>query len=225
MHQIAAHILRSYVDGVPVSEYDYKHFVSTMALLRLGIATLQHEFVDALTNLDPLTGAPNRSEMVTHLCEERELAKRNVSKCVIVMMEMDNFKNINDKYGYVVGDNALIDDARYLMEHLGPYDRVFRYGVEEFLICLSGADLESSHDLIDRLREELGSLPHDANGQGKFQTTVSFGRTLLDPDLPVEESIERANKALYVAKKAGRNRCIDWDASMISMRIEPEGSA
>jgi diguanylate cyclase len=214
MHQLAGRLLRSSVDGVPISIGEYERFLSTMKLLRLEITTIQRELVDTLFNLDPLTGTPNRSRMLTKLRAERELAKRNVSTCVIVMMDLDNFKSVNDKYGHVVGDKVLIDFAHYLMTHLRPYDMVFRYGGEEFLICMPGTSLESAHDIMDRLREELGSLPHDANGHEKFQTTVSFGLTLLDPDVPVENSIDRADRALYVAKKAGRNRCITWDASM-----------
>jgi PleD family two-component response regulator len=75
------------------------------------------------------------------------------------------------------------------------------------------------------LREELASLPHEADGKGTFHVTVSFGLTLLDPDTPVEQSIERADKALYVAKTSGRNRAIAWDASMNVLAAEPEGSA
>lgn len=225
MHQFAGSLLRATVDGVPISISDYERFVSTMKLLRLEITTIQSELEDALFNLDPLTGTPNRSGMLTKLRAERELVKRNVSTCVVVMMDLDEFKGVNDKYGHGVGDKVLVSFARYVMTHLRPYDKVFRYGGEEFLICLPGADLQSGHDVIDRLREELGSLPHDANGKGKFQMTVSFGLALLDPDLPVELSIDRADKALYVAKTTGRNRTITWDASMKGLPAKPEGSA
>ena len=75
-------------------------------------------------------------------------------------------------------------------------------------------DLQAGRTIIDRLREELGSLPYEADGKGIFHVTVSFGVTLLDPDLPVEQSVDRADKALYVAKARGRNRAIAWDASM-----------
>jgi diguanylate cyclase (GGDEF)-like protein len=87
---------------------------------------------------------------------------------------------------------------------------------------LPDTDLEAGRNIIDRLREELGSLPYEANGKGIFHVTVSFGVTLLDPDLPVEQSIDRADKALYVAKAKGRNRAITWDASMNVLPAEPE---
>jgi len=141
------------------------------------------------------------------------------------MIDLDNFKTVNDIYGHAVGDKVLTGVAHYIMAHLRPYDKVFRYRGEEFLICLPDTDLEAGRNIIDRLREELGSLPYEADGKGIFHVTVSFGLTLLDPDLPVEQSIDRADKALYVAKRSGRNCAIIWDASMNGLPVEPEGSA
>ncbi len=82
------------------------------------------------------------------------------------------------------------------------------------MICLPDTDLQTAGDVIDRLREELASLPFEAQGKQRFQVTVSFGLILLDPNIPVEQSIDRADKALYVAKETGRNRVVNWSASM-----------
>jgi diguanylate cyclase len=225
MHQFAASLLRSMVDGAPISIHDYERFVTTLKRLRLEIETVRHEFEVALYNLDPLTGASNRVGMLTKLREERELVKRDVHECAIAMMDLDLFKTVNDQYGHAVGDNVLIAFARYVMAHLRPYDKVFRCGGEEFLICLPDAGLETGYDIIDRLREELASLPFQADGERQFHVTVSFGLTLLDPDVPVEQSIDRADKALYVAKAKGRNHLITWDASMDGPPAEAEQSA
>jgi diguanylate cyclase (GGDEF)-like protein len=209
MHRYAASLLRATVDSVPISITDYERFVSALKRLNLELETVQHEFVDALSNLDPLTGTPSRAGMLTKLREEQELVKREVRGCAVVMMDLDQFKAVNDQYGHAAGDNVLVGFA-----HLRPYDRVFRYGGEEFVICLPNADLEAGHEIIDRLREELASLPFEANGKGQFHVTASFGLTLLDAAAPVERSIDHADKALYVAKAKGRNRVITWDASM-----------
>jgi diguanylate cyclase len=214
MHRYAASLLRATVDSVPISINDYERFVSGLKRLHLELETVQHEFVDALSNLDPLTGTPSRAGMLTKLREEQELVKREVRECAVAMMDLDQFKAVNDQYGHVVGDNVLVGFARYIMAHLRPYDRVFRYGGEEFVICLPNADLEAGHEIIDRLREELASLPFEADGKGQFHVTASFGLTLLDAAAPVERSIDHADKALYVAKAKGRNRVITWDASM-----------
>ena len=214
MHQHAATLLRSSMEGTPISIQDYERFVTALKRMHLETATVQHELEDALFNLDPLTGTPSRVGMLTKLREQQELVKRKVHACGVVMMDLDNFKAVNDKYGHIIGDKVLIGVAHYVMAHLRPYDKVFRYGGEEFLICLPDADLQTGRNLIDRLREELGSLPYETDGNATFHVTISFGLTLLDPDLPVEQSIDRADKALYVAKASGRNRVIAWDASM-----------
>jgi diguanylate cyclase len=213
MHQYAASLLRSSVDGVPISIKDYERFVTALKRLHLEIATVQRDLETTLFNLDPLTGTPSRVGMLTKLRELQEFVRRDHA-CAVAMMDLDCFKSINDKYGHLAGDKVLVGYARYIMAHLRPYDRVFRYGGEEFLIFLSDSDLQAGHDIIDRLREELASLRFDGNGQGPFQVTVSFGLAPLDANAPVEQSIDHADKALYVAKMTGRNRVVTWDESM-----------
>jgi PleD family two-component response regulator len=190
---------------VPVSIKDYERFVATLKRLRLEVTTAQHEFEDALYSLDPLTGTPSRVGMLTKLREQHELVKRNVQACSVAMMDLDRFKAVNDKYGHAVGD-------------------MFRYGGEEFLICLPDTELETGHDIVDRLRAELVSLPHETDGKGVFHVSVSIGLTLLDSDISVEQAIDRADKALYVAKAQGRNCTVIWDGSMNMLSAEPERS-
>lgn len=214
MHQYAASLLRSSMDGTPISTVDFDRFVSALKRLRLEISSVQRDLQGALFNLDPLTGVGNRVEMLSKLREQQEFVRRNHA-CTLVMMDLDLFKSVNDKYGHAIGDKVLIGFAGYIMAHLRPYDKVFRYGGEEFLICLTDTDLETGHAIIDRLREELASLPFEASGKGIFHVTASFGLAALDPVMAVERSIERADKALYVAKAEGRNRVVAWDASMV----------
>jgi diguanylate cyclase (GGDEF)-like protein len=214
MHQCARSLLRATTDDVPISINDYERFVSALKRMRLEIETVRRELEDALYNLDPLTGTPSRVGMLTKLREQGELVKRSVHACAIAMMDLDLFKSVNDNHGHLVGDRVLIDSARYIMAHLRPYDKVFRYGGEEFLICLPDTDLPTGRQIVDRLREEIGSLAHQTEGKGAINVTVSAGLTLLDPDVSVETSIDRADKALYAAKAGGRNTVVIWDASM-----------
>lgn len=214
LHEYAATLLRSAAGGQPIVLEEYERFVSALKRLRLEIATVQHELKDALFNLDPLTGTPSRIGMLTKLRELQELVKRKVQACTIAMMDLDRFKIVNDTYGHGVGDKVLVDFARYVMEHLRPYDRLFRYGGEEFLLCLPDTELEAGRHIVDRLREGLAALPFFVEGKKAFNVTASFGVTLLDPDVPVEQTIERADRALYAAKARGRNRTVLWDASM-----------
>lgn len=213
MHRHAADLLRMSAGGAPISIKDYERFVNALKRLHLEISSVQHEFESALFNLDPLTGTPSRAAMLGKLREQQEFVRRD-HPCVVAMTDLDRFKSVNDRYGHLVGDKVLIGFARYIMAHLRPFDKVFRYGGEEFLICLPDTDVETGHVIVDRLREELAALPFESDGKDAFHVTVSFGIAALDPDLAVERSIARADNALYAAKRNGRNRVVDWDASM-----------
>jgi diguanylate cyclase len=214
MHQYAATLLLASKNQVPVSLLDYERFVSALKRMRLEIATLKHDLEDALYNLDPLTGITSRTGMLTKLREELEFVKRQVHSCCIAMIDIDNFKIVNDVHGHAAGDQVLITFARHLTSCLRPYDKLFRYGGEEFLLCVVDADLLAGRRIIERMRGELAAISHQSVEKGSFYVTVSAGLALLDADSSVEQSIERADKALYVAKTAGRNRIVVWDPSM-----------
>jgi diguanylate cyclase len=214
MHQYAATLLMASKNQVPVSLLDYERFVSALKRMRLEIITLKHDIEDALYNLDPLTGVASRIGMLTKLREELEFVKRKVHSCCVAMMDLDGFKIVNDVHGHAVGDQVLITFARHMASCLRPYDKLFRYGGEEFLLCAVDADLLTGRRIIERIRGELACISHQGSSKGPFYVTVSIGLTLLDPDISVEESIDRADKALYVAKSSGRDRIVVWDPSM-----------
>jgi diguanylate cyclase len=123
MHQYAATLLSASSRQVPVSLQDYERFDSALSRMRLEIVTLKRDIEDGLYNLDPLTGAASRIGMLTKLREEQELVKRKVHSCCVAMMDLDNFKNVNDTHGHAIGDRVLVGFARYVMAHLRPYDK------------------------------------------------------------------------------------------------------
>src|SRR5579864_3488564 len=213
MHQFAGQLLRISAKGEANSIQTYDQFVNALKRLRLEISTLKHELEDNLTSLDPLTGTPGRLVMLTKLREEQELVKRDVHACTISMLDIDHFKGVNDRYGHVVGDKVLVKIAQLLMTSLRPYDKVFRYGGEEFLIALPDTAPSEGFEIVERLRKVIEAIPHQSDREGVFQVTVSVGVAPLDPNTPVEQSIDRADKALYLAKEAGRNRTVTWDAA------------
>lgn len=214
VHQLAAKLLRSSARGASVSPGDYDNFANALDRLRLEIHTLKNEIEDSLRSRDPLTGTENRVGMLTKLRESIELVKRNVGQHCVVMMDIDHFKNINDTFGHLVGDEVLASLAAYTMGHLRPYDKMYRYGGEEFLLSMPAVDLQIGQAAIERIRSGLAETVLASNGGKAVFATASFGIALLDPDVSIEESIDRADMALYAAKAGGRNRVCVWDSSM-----------
>ena len=127
-------------------------------------------------------------------------------------MDVDHFKRINDTHGHLVGDQVLKASVQYVRGHLRPYDHVFRYGGEEFLILMPDADLKVGRLAIERIRKGLAAAPLAQNGQTVIHATASFGVAAVDPDATIEESLDRADKMMYAAKNSGRNCVRVWRA-------------
>lgn len=215
VHRAAARLLDANAAGAAVDGGDYDAFVAATARLRLELDSLRHEIQGALRSSDTLTGAYGRSEVLPELREWRELVRRGVSRCCLAFMDLDHLKAINDQHGHTVGDRMLAGVVRYLADHLRPYDKVFRYGGDEFLVLLPGADLYTAQRIVERIRTGLAVTPlfQCPDGQ-ELGLTASFGLVELDPDACIEESIDRADKALLLAKASGRNRVLSWDPAI-----------
>lgn len=209
MHEHAAKLLRDAAANVAISPADYDTFQNLLDRMRLQVQTLQHEFMEMSYNRDPLTGANSRLGLLTSLREYHELAKRGTQTCSIAMMDMDHFKAINDKYGHLVGDKVLAASAGYLMNDSRTYDKIFRFGGEEFVICMPGLSHEQALIAAERFRTSIAENPVVDSGY-EIRFTASFGVAALDPTVSVEDCLERADKALYAAKSAGRNCSRAW---------------
>jgi diguanylate cyclase (GGDEF)-like protein len=214
-HAAAQLLLRDVARGVPIVPDDYDALVTANASLRIELGSLRHEIQAALRSCDVLTGAYGRTSLLPELREWRELARRDVQPCCIAFMDLDHLKEINDRYGHAVGDQVLAGAVHYVIGHLRPYDKVFRYGGDEFLITLPSTDLATGLHLVGRIRAQFGQTPFVVAADGEaVHATASFGVALLEPDLCVEESVDRADKALLLAKTCGRDRVMGWEPSI-----------
>lgn len=214
MHQLAANLLRKTTDGTPILLADYEQFTNAIRKVKLELASLKHGTEEAIYNLDPLTEASGRVAMLTKLREQQELVRRRVQSCAVAMMDLDHFKKVNDSYGHGLGDKVLIAFARHVMASTRLYDKLYRYGGEEFVLCAPNADEKTAYDLVDRLRQGFAEVPFGEDGGKTFRVTVSCGIAFLEPDIPVEQALDRADKALYAAKSGGRNRTVIWRPEM-----------
>jgi len=218
MHKLAIKLLTASSNNEPISPMDYDSFAGALDRLRLNINTLKHEIEETLYNHDPLTSVRNRVSMMSDLRQIHAMVKRNIQNATIVIMDIDHFKVVNDTYGHPVGDKVLKAVAEFVLEHTRPYDQVYRYGGEEFLLCMGDTDVETAKMIIDRLREELSHFTAVWEDTVSISVSASFGLSMLEADSTVEDAIEKADEALYVSKKSGRNTVHVWDHTIRKVR-------
>lgn len=215
VHQRMHHLAANLLSAARISTNDYDIFANILERLQLEILTLKREIEDSLYNHDSLTAAIGRINMLPVLREQQVLVKRGNQTCCIVMMDLDNFKVINDQYGHQAGDQVLVETVAYIIAHIRPYDKIFRYGGEEFLLCMQQTELEQGHEIIEKLREGIAKNVVVTEKNIPLQITASFGLATLDSDEAVEQSIERADQAVYLAKAEGRNCSRVWKAELM----------
>lgn len=156
---------------------------------------------------DSLTGLLKHADIKEQLGRELERSKRSGKPLSVAMLDIDHFKKVNDQHGHLVGDQVIRALANLLRQRLRKADSLGRYGGEEFLLVLPECSSEQARGLIDELREHFSRLRFLA-GTLRFHSTFSAGITSGQPNSTVESLIEQADRAMYQAKHAGRNRCL-----------------
>jgi diguanylate cyclase (GGDEF)-like protein len=177
--------------------------------LNTNLRRLQLEIIGELLSTDSLTGCASRRGMMSKLREEQARAERIQRPCCLCLLDFDRFKRINDELGHRAGDAVLREGMRFIANALRKYDTVFRYGGEEFLICLPGLPLHDASLVIERIREGLERLAIRLPDGSTHSVTASFGLAEMHPRREVE-AIANADMALIRAKELGRNRVEMW---------------
>lgn len=178
------------------------------------IETLRDNLNDArkASETDGLTGLPNRRSFDLGLQAEIERAKERSGPLSLIVADVDFFKRFNDTYGHLVGDEVLKLVSRVLRSMVKGGDKTARYGGEEFCVLLPTTDIQGAYVVAEKIREAIAAkaLKSARTGESYGQITLSFGCAALGPDDTAETLYERADAALYMAKRSGRNRtCTD----------------
>jgi diguanylate cyclase (GGDEF)-like protein len=163
--------------------------------------------ISELVREDKLTGALNRRGLDEAFAREVARSERRLSPLCVALLDLDDFKKINDTYGHQTGDNALVHLTRVIKETLRPNDIFSRYGGEEFLILLPDSGMIEAVAAISRLQRELARRPF-IHGENSIAITFSAGVALRKTGETGESVIARADNAQYQAKQAGKNRVI-----------------
>jgi diguanylate cyclase (GGDEF)-like protein len=197
-----------------VAERELFHYLAEQAAVSIENVGL-HETVERQAVTDELTGLFNRRRFQEAMATEVERSKRFGQPVGLVLLDLDDFKTVNDTYGHQQGDLVLREVARVLRETSREIDEPARYGGEELAVVLPGTDLEGAYNLAERVRagiEEL-ALPL-LDGDGVLRVTASFGvATLPGSADDMRELVAAADEALYRAKRAGKNRTVRAEAS------------
>ena len=170
---------------------------------------LNHEDLQRVAALDPLTGTYNRRFGLQRLTEEFGRSLRSSDPLGVLMLDLDHFKAVNDTYGHLVGDRVLQAVVRATRQVLREGDVLLRYGGEEFLIVLPGAGHEDLLQTAERVRRAVAEAEITEAGQ-RIPITVSIGGSGL-PDKNATDSqdlIRKADVAMYASKESGRNCCV-----------------
>lgn len=154
--------------------------------------------------VDALTGVYNRRWMEKAFPRTLHRCIRNKQPFVVMIVDIDHFKKVNDTYGHLVGDVALKAVAKCMAENMRPHDLLVRYGGEEFAMLLTEADLDSTKIIAERLLTRISEVEICANDIS-FHMTISIGITPTQRD-DLQSLLQEADQALYRAKQTGRNR-------------------
>lgn len=193
-----------------------KPFETTELILRLRRLIETKRNLDRLRDIyregyeasiiDPMTGIYNRRYAMPHLERMIERARMDGKPVAVIIADLDRFKSVNDTYGHAAGDKVIIETARILTENLRAIDLVARIGGEEFLIAMPDTTAEAATRVANRLRDAMRSNSIHLDSERSLTCTMSMGIALSRPNATFEELLEEADKALYSAKREGRDR-------------------
>jgi diguanylate cyclase len=171
------------------------------------ILKLQEELsqLSEKVSIDQLTGVLNRRGLDEAMVREISRAQRGGSQLCIALLDIDNFKNFNDTYGHHVGDTALQHLAKVIQDTMRPTDIAARFGGEEFVILLPDTAIEQAVETISRLQRALTKQFFLGNNE-RLLITFSAGVSLFNKDEEPVTVLNRADQAMYLAKKTGKNR-------------------
>jgi two-component system chemotaxis response regulator CheY len=162
---------------------------------------------------DSLTGIFNRRAIFERLGTEFSRAGREKTPLCLIMLDIDHFKRVNDEHGHTVGDKVLVEVVNRINSQMRPYDITGRYGGEEFLLGVPGANPEAGRRIAERIRTCICERLFEIDDK-RFNVSISLGITSIVPPRDsgsnnlLEAMIKATDNALYKAKEAGRNRVI-----------------
>ncbi|MDR3004652.1 MAG: diguanylate cyclase [Acidovorax sp.] len=164
--------------------------------------------IETLARSDELTGVSNRRGVMAQLQQVQHMAQRTARPLCVALLDIDHFKQINDRYGHDGGDAVLRAFGELLAAQVRTTDSVGRYGGEEFLLVLPETTAEQALVLLERIRKGVATLPWAQMVHSDLRVSCTMGLGIYRPGEPSEAVISRADQAMYLGKAAGRDRIV-----------------
>jgi diguanylate cyclase (GGDEF)-like protein len=178
---------------------------AALALAR-SLAVVEAEKFAQSAAIDPGSGVFNRRYLQTRIDEELQRSRRHGAPVSLLMLDLDNFKSINDSFGHLAGDAVIKDVAQILRRSVRIFDVCARFGGEEFAILMPGASLDSATKIATRIRERIEAYRCTDPPLSTLRVTASLGLAVSFPEVSAQDLVARADDALYLAKREGKNR-------------------
>ncbi|MGO4889277.1 diguanylate cyclase [Anaerobacillus sp. MEB173] len=204
--------MKSYELGA--DDFIAKPFDMSEFIIRVKRQLERKALVDRLVLIDELSGVYSRKHLkdsFERLCNE---SYRNETSFCLAILDLDHFKDINDQYGHLVGDEVIKEFASYLNKFSRKNDTVFRYGGEEFVLLIPNTQVDHAENILERLLEGFSSKEFTEDHK-TFNVTFSAGVVEInDANIELEYWVKTADAALYNAKQSGRNQIKRWDRKL-----------
>ncbi len=182
-------------------------FAVLYSRLRMGRLTARE--LQNMVRTDAVTGLANRRHMMERIESEKLRSRRSGRPFTLLMVDIDRFKVINDRYGHGIGDAVLVEVAQRMQAQVRGHDMLARWGGEEFLVVLPDTNLEGACVVAEKLRLAVSSIPMKIPDQDlPISLSVTIGVAECAPDISVDECVKVADEAMYVGKRGGRDRVV-----------------
>ena len=204
-----AHLKKDITDNLNLVIYNNNEIHSNIVDAQETVKKLQGEMEEVadMATIDELTGLYNRRALFSRLMEEHSRAKRYGQGFSLLLIDIDDFKDVNNEYGHQVGDSILKDLGTFLRQNLRDSDFPARFGGEEFICIMPSTDIDQAVQAGNKIRQKLSQAKFNSKQTDvSLQITVSIGIATFAPDDEIDNLIKRADDALYMAKRRGKNQ-------------------
>ncbi len=206
MHDAVRALCSAVLHSGRATQADFEVFERAQSTLIRSLEHLKTQLLTRSARRDALTNLPLRYGLEEEFLRCRAVAQRHGAHLVLLLADVDQFKNVNDEYGHAVGDQALRHLAFIFLQHARADEPVFRIGGEEFLVLLQASSVPGANQAADRLFQSLRDSPLVLENGSVVNLRISAGLAAVGAAESLAEAIDRADRAMYAAKAAGRDR-------------------